>query len=184
MRSRLLFVAVVVGLVTAPTCGKDIGVAPAGPAVQRGLDALAVGDTGAAVTEFVAALEADPDDTFALYNLGYIAQTNGERASAELYYRAVLDRDADFEAALFNLALLRQEGGGTQEAIVLYRRVIAVNGENAEAHLELGLLLLRAGRTSEAETALRTAVRLDPSLVDRLENGTAGALPSAPAREV
>ena len=129
--------------------------------------------------EFVAALDADPDNVFALYNLGFVAQSNGERPSAERYYRAALDEDPNFEAALFNLALLRERAGGTQEAIALYRRVVVVNADNAEAHLNLGLLLLEAGRQREGQAEIQAAIRLDRSLVDRVEGDEAGASPSA-----
>jgi Tfp pilus assembly protein PilF len=161
-------------------CTQDPDPAGADAAVQRGLDALAAGETGGAVGEFVAALDADPHNEFAYYNLGYIAQSRGERGSAEGYYRAALDERPSLEAALFNLALLREQAGGTQEAIELYRQVISANVDNAEAHMNLGLLLLQAGRTDEGEVEIQIAIRLDPSLVDRLEDGTVmGASPSA-----
>lgn len=167
--------------ILAASCGQDVGGASGAATVQRGLDALAAGDTGSAVHQFVSVLEADPDNELALYNLGHIAQTNRDLGSAEEYYRAVLDEDPRFEAALFNLALLREAAGGTQEAIELYREVLAVNANNAEAHMNLGLLLLAAERTGEASEEIRAAVQLDPSLVDRLEGGKAAGTPPSPA---
>jgi tetratricopeptide (TPR) repeat protein len=176
--SRRVTITVFAGVLAAGTvaCGHGASQVDSDVAVRRGLAALAAGNTGAAVGEFVTALEADPTDTFALYNLGYIARSNGERASAEAYYRAALDANPRFQAALFNLALLRERAGGTQEAIELYRQVISLDPDDAEAHLSLGLLLLRGGRAREAEVEIQIAIRSKPSLIDRLERGeNAGA---------
>lgn len=111
--------------------------------------------------------ERDPDNQFAAYNLGLIAQQEGRAAEAEREYRVALGTDPNFASALFNLAILRTEADPA-EAEELYRRVLTLQPENASAHLNLGFLLIDQGEDEEGQDALDRAVELDPSLGSRV----------------
>lgn len=113
-------------------------------------------------------LESDPTNPFALYNLGLLAQGDGDLTSAEDFYRRSLAVDAEFEAALFNLAIVRAQLGDSDEAIELYKRVIAVNPENAGAHLNLGFLYLETGQEKKGNKEIQLAIEIDPSISDRI----------------
>lgn len=137
--------------------------------LTRGLQAHVDGDLDAAVSEYETALETDPENKLALYNLGLVRQSQGDNAAAEENYRATLEVDPDYTPALFNLAILRSAAGDNAEAVELYERVVAIETDNAGAHLNLGFALRELGREKEAQQAFDRAVELDPALEDRIE---------------
>ena len=88
-----------------------------GDPLTRGLQAHVDGDLDAAVSEYETALESDPENKLALYNLGLVRQSQGDNAVAEENYRATLEVDPEYTPALFNLAILRSAGGNNAEAV-------------------------------------------------------------------
>ena len=147
------------------SCGSGGSGSAADDALSRGLQAHAAGKLDEATTAYFDTLAKDPNNKFAFYNLGVIAQGQNRAAAAESYYRLALEQDAKMTSALFNLAILRGVAGANQESADLYRRVIAVEPNNAPAHFNLGLVLRILGQTVEAQQELATAQRLDAKLV-------------------
>jgi tetratricopeptide (TPR) repeat protein len=133
-------------------------------ALREGLQAHQEGRIDEAERLYREALEEDPDNKFAYYNLGVIAQGRGDLELAEENYRQALRVDPNFSSALFNLALVRSELGAVEEAIELYRQVLLIQPRNAGAHLNLGLLLRRVGEDKEGRKHIARAYELDPSL--------------------
>jgi tetratricopeptide (TPR) repeat protein len=137
--------------------------------LNRALADHAAGRLDDAKQGYTKVLAEAPDNKFALYNLGLIAQTEGDNVKAENFYRRALAVDPSFESALFNLAIVRTDQGDTDEAIELYQRAIEVNPDNAGAHLNLGLLYLEIGKKKRrAEAEIDKAIELDPSLGKRV----------------
>ncbi|MDP9331586.1 MAG: tetratricopeptide repeat protein [Actinomycetota bacterium] len=167
-RAFRLVTLISVGLLflALPACHRT----PINPDVrlQQGLAAQRAGDLDGAAAAYEDVLDVRPNDKYALYNLGVIAQGDGVTQLAEGYYRSALDADPNFEPALFNLAIIRTSVGATQEAVDLYRRLIAVAPKNANAHFNLGILLQRAGKDQEATAEFNVAIKIDPSLAGRL----------------
>ena len=145
--------------------GSPAAPAAASDALSRGLEAHAAGRIDEAVTAYFEALSKDPQDKYAYYNLGQIAQTRNKPTAAESYYRLALDVDPKLSAALFNLAIVRSNAGAMPEAADLYRRVIAVEPNNAAAHFNLGLVLRSTGSKADSDAELGRARELDPKLV-------------------
>jgi tetratricopeptide (TPR) repeat protein len=153
-------------------------------AVSEGLAAHQEGDLQAAEEAYRRALELDPQNQFAYYNLGVIRQAQGDLPGAEENYRNAIRIAPDFAAALFNLAIIRADAGGAEEAVELYRHVIeAAPVEEADpetvrlvaaAHLNLGFLLIDQGDEAEGQAELDEAVRLDPTLEERVGDGATG----------
>jgi len=112
-------------------------------------------------------LARDAHNKFALFDLGVVAQEQGNAPRAEDLYRRALAVDPNLQQALFNLAILRVAAGSLPEAEQLYRRVIALNPANAGAHLNLGFLLRQLGRADDGDAEIATAGRLDPKLLSR-----------------
>ena len=115
----------------------------------------------------------DPQNKFAYYNLGLIAQTHGLDQDAADDYGQALRIDPTFAPALFNLAIVRTAQGDTRAATDLYRQAIAANPGDARAHLNLGFLLLEAGDRRAGTHEFRAAVELDPSLASRIPDDVA-----------
>ena len=113
-------------------------------------------------------LALDPQNGFALYNLGLIEQTENDLVAAEDFYRRALAIDPSFEAALFNLAIVHANSGDVDEAIELYKKTIEVNPASAGAHLNLGFLYLEMGMDKRGRAQIRMAIEIDPALADQV----------------
>jgi Flp pilus assembly protein TadD len=144
---------------------------PSGSAGAQSIDALLatglqqVKDTQypEATATFRKVLGLDPKNTFATYNLGYLAQLQGDDVTALQRYAATLDSDRTFAPALYNLAILT-EPSDLHAAVALYRRDIAVKPDDAPAYMRLGFALKHLGQDEEADQLLQRGVQLDPSL--------------------
>src|SRR5689334_5981658 len=60
---------------------------------QRGVSALNANDRTKARQYFEQAYKLDPNDAFALNNMGYVAELNGDRESADYYYAKAKEAD-------------------------------------------------------------------------------------------
>lgn len=139
--------------------------------LNEALQLHAKGDLDGAEDAYLRVIQLDPQNKFAYYNLGLISQTRGDPVAAESNYGTAITIDPDFVPALFNLAILRTDSGSAKEAIDLYEHVIEVQPDNASAHLNLGFLLIDQGDETRGQAELDEAVRLDPSLEDRIGSG-------------
>jgi Tfp pilus assembly protein PilF len=167
----VVVIALVVGVVGWP--GKDKGTPAAGTTgaansatalLNKALSEMNSGDLSKAKIDLVQVSKLSPQNKYAYYNLGYIAQTQGSKAEAEAQYKLALAIDAKYDPALYNLAILRVGSHDANGAIVLYRQAIASNPKDASAHFNLGLLLRQTGHTPEGNTEVQAAVKLTPSL--------------------
>lgn len=140
--------------------------------LSRGLQAHVDGDLDAAVEAYSEALEANPEDKLALYNLALVQQSQGNNLEAERNYRRTLEVDPEYTPAMFNLAILRSAEGEHEEAAELYEQVVELEDDNAGAYLNLGFALQELGRAEEAAEAFDTAVELDPAMEERITGGS------------
>ena len=156
-------------LLLAVSCGEDKTEPElAREALDRGLAEQRGGDVEAAGEAYRDVLRHDPDNAFAFYNLGVLAQADNRLADAEENYRAALNTDPTFARALYNLATVRYRLGAKLEAVDLYLQVIELEPQNASAHLNLAFSLRDLGKEAEAGEEFGTAVQLDPRLVSRV----------------
>ncbi|WP_189152277.1 tetratricopeptide repeat protein [Streptomyces lacrimifluminis] len=167
----------VTGWVPLPTADSKTttaaGTKPTGPAaklvlkaeelVQAGIRQGENKDFSGARSSFRRALDLDPANKLAWYNLGVIAQENHRTADARAAYDKALKIDPDFDSALYNKAILL-ESSDTDKAIALLKRIVGADPRAATAYLHLGQALAKKGRDGEAEDAFGFAVRADPSL--------------------
>ena len=137
-------------------------------ALNRGLSEQRAGDVEAAGEAYRDVLRHDPDNAFAFYNLGVLAQADNRLADAEENYRAALNTDPTFARALYNLATVRYRLGAKLESVDLYQQVTELEPQNASAHLNLAFSLRDLGKEEEAGEEFGTAVQLDPQLVSRV----------------
>jgi Tfp pilus assembly protein PilF len=159
--------AVVVSAMTLAGCGlfgsSSKSASPAAT-LQKAIKETNEGNFDDAKKDFQKVLDKDPQNKYAHYDLGYIAQTQGSRADAEKEYRLALASDPAFARALYNLAILVTADGDTQGAITLYRKAVTADEKDARSHFNLGLLLRKTGKQAEGNSQIQIAVQLDPSL--------------------
>jgi tetratricopeptide (TPR) repeat protein len=148
------------------------------PELEAALNLHADGKLDEAKAAYSAILAKDATNKFALYNLGLIAQTQGDDDEAASRYEATLAVDPAYGPALFNNAIVKEKSGDDEGAEALYRRALQAAPGDASAHFNLGLLLTRTDRETEGNAQLDEAFNLNPSLRSRLEGSSASPSPS------
>jgi Tfp pilus assembly protein PilF len=137
----------------------------ASSAVQAGLKAHSDGNLEKAATQYDKALELDPENKYAFYNLALIDEADHNYGLAETNYRAALKTDPKYGPALFNLAILRTKED-PKEAMSLYKSAVAADGKDAAAYLNLGLLQRANDEKASGNKNVLHAIALDSSLKD------------------
>jgi Tfp pilus assembly protein PilF len=141
--------------------------------LTKAIHELNQGQTANAVADFLAVVKKDARNQIAWYDLGVIAQREGQSTRAAHDYESSIAGDATYVPALYNLAVL-EAASNPRGAVALYQRVIALQPNDADAHLNLGFALQALGQPSAGALQLAKAVQLDPSLASRIPSTTGG----------
>lgn len=131
---------------------------------QRG---LALEEAGAPIAEaadaYRRAIEANPQASGALVNLGTISFRMRKLREAEDYYMRAVQSDAEYPLAHFNLGNLFDEQGRVEEARGYYLTAIRLNPRYADAYFNLALLCERNNEVLRAIGYWQTYLKLDSS---------------------
>jgi tetratricopeptide (TPR) repeat protein len=115
-----------------------------------------------ATDEFLAVVQARPDDAGSHYNLGNFLMARREYDRSVAAYERAFRLLPDVIAPLVNASIVHNLAGRNDQAEDCLRRALKVDPGSAPANLNLGLLLGEMGRTDEAEHFLRAAFKADP----------------------
>jgi len=134
-----------------------------GTHAERGLALQKQGDFANAITEYEAAVAANPELASAHVNLIalYGQQKNWEKAEA--HYQAVLRTGTALAEAYYNFAVCLASQGQYQAASELFRKALAANPQYAIAWSGLARLAETEGRVDEAEADYRKAAEQSPA---------------------
>ena len=126
---------------------------------------LEAGDLERAREGLKRAVEADPSDSGALVDLGYLALGSGNTDEAAGLFRQALEREPGNIDALRAIATIHGRAGKEEDAFDAASAVAAAPPEDALAVLELAELSLDVGRLDEAAAAFHRlrSVDDDPS---------------------
>jgi protein O-mannosyl-transferase len=130
-----------------------------------GVSYLAV-DRGRARSEFLRTLELRPDHAAAMYNLGWLEQTEGRFESARRYYRAALKVDASNWQAHHNLGNLAVIEGNLAEAMTEFRETIRLKPEYWPARQTVATLQLQQKDYSSARVLLERLKSEQPDILE------------------
>jgi protein O-mannosyl-transferase len=130
-----------------------------------GVSYLAV-DRGRARSEFLRTLELRPDHAAAMYNLGWLEQTEGRFESARRYYRAALKVDASNWQAHHNLGNLAVLEGNLAEAVAEFRETIRLKPEYWPARLTVATLQLQQKDYGSARVLLERLKSEKPDVLE------------------
>ncbi|MGB6692347.1 MAG: tetratricopeptide repeat protein [Terracidiphilus sp.] len=119
-----------------------------------GLSHIYLGRFDDARQDFQNGLKLEPHNNFCLFNLGYIAERQGNSAEAETIFEKVLIVDPGFPDALLELANLRIQARNYSEAAELLRRYIRVSKNPASGYYKLALVERSLHRTEAADRDL------------------------------
>ncbi|HEY6786968.1 MAG TPA: tetratricopeptide repeat protein [Trebonia sp.] len=131
--------------------------------LETGIAQTSQQDWSAATTTFENVLAIEPTNVYANYDLGVIAQTNGNSAEAISYYNKALAANTAYTPAMYNEAILL-ESSQPQQAIAIYQRIVSINPRAATAYLRMAVVQAEQGDHTEAKANDAKAVSLDSSL--------------------
>ncbi|MGA8090267.1 MAG: tetratricopeptide repeat protein [Terracidiphilus sp.] len=119
---------------------------------------------------FEEGIKLDPHNTSCLFNLGFIAERQGNAASAENYFQQALRFNPDFPDALLELANLRMAAKKLPEAEELLRRYVRVSRDPANGYYKLAMVERSRHETAAADRDLNSFKTLS-------KNASTGPLP-------
>ncbi len=130
---------------------------------QAGLAQTAKKKWSAATTSFQNVLAISPNNLYANYDLGVIAQATGHSSEAISYYNKTLAANVAYQPALYNEAILL-ENSDPQQAIAMYQKVVRIDPKAATAYLRLAVVQAEQGDSTDAKANDAKAISIDPAL--------------------
>ncbi len=100
-------------------------------------------------------LKLDPHNSSCLFNLGYIAERQGDTKSAEAMFEQALSSNQNFSDALLELANLKTVDGKFAEAEDLLRRYVRVSTDPATGYYKLAKVERTLHETEAADRDLK-----------------------------
>ena len=131
--------------------------------LKQGLSQAEAKQLDQAETTFKNVLLLDPNNVYALYNLGVIEQTRNNAAGALTYYDKALSADSTYTPAMYNKAIIL-EASNLDAALSLYKQIVAINPSASTAYLRMAFVYAKQGESQKAEEARAKAIALDASL--------------------
>ncbi len=119
---------------------------------------------------FEKGLALDPHNTSCLFNLGFIAERQGQPAVAEGYFQKVLAANPDFPDALLELANMRIAAKRYAEAEEPLRRFVRSSHDPATGYYKLAIVERALHETAAADRDLKSFQTLS-------KNSSSGPLP-------
>lgn len=132
------------------------------------------GQDEAAIAAWKKALELDPGDAKAQYNLGLALLRKGGLDEAIAHFQKAVEGKPEFDLAQSNLGVALLQKGRVEEATLHLQDAVEANPRNGDAQVNLGAVLLQKGRVDEAIIHLQKAVEISPgNAATRLDLGNA-----------
>ncbi len=135
-----------------------------------GLAYLHLGRFDEAKPYFQQGLKLDPHNSSCLFNLGLIAERQGDTATADKLFQEVLKYNPDYSDALLELANLRVQQKKLPEAAELLSKFVRVSKNPATGYYKLAMVERGMHETAAADRDLATFQALS-------KNAPAGAYP-------
>jgi tetratricopeptide (TPR) repeat protein len=111
---------------------------------------------------YQAALDADPNLAEAEYDLGVIAEREGNKDLATAHYKSALNRKKTLKEAAENLAVLAQNSGDTAGATKVYTQIMETYPDDASSRARLAEIYRQQGDTDKALDLAKQALARDP----------------------
>ena len=119
-----------------------------------------------AESTFREALNLNPDDYFALSNLGVVEFQLGKLKEAEEVLRKASEKTSDSSFALTTLGIVHYRQERLSDAEKVLRKSVTVNQEDFTAHNYLGIVLAASGKGKAGESEIMKAIEINPRYAD------------------
>jgi tetratricopeptide (TPR) repeat protein len=120
-------------------------------------------ETAAAEQLYRRAMNLDPADPAAPFNLGNLLRASGRALEAETAYRAAVKADGKYALAWYNLADVLDEQNRTADAVECLKRALDADPSFTDAMFNMGLFLQRLEQHAEAASWWRRYLERDDS---------------------
>jgi choline-sulfatase len=124
------------------------------------------GDMAGAREWLMKALDRNPQNFRAWYELGWMESKAGDKDAAETAYRKSIAIQPNFAPSQRGLGMIRYEHKDYQGALPFLQRARDLGTNEAPLDNLIGICLSLTGRLPQAVTAYQQALRLDPGLAD------------------
>jgi tetratricopeptide (TPR) repeat protein len=115
--------------------------------------------------KYRAALDADQNLAEAEYDLGVIAERQGNTEEAVAHYKAALARKRTLKEAAENLAVIAQNGGNVKDAVTVYQRILEQYPDDASSRARLAEIYREQNDVDHALDLAKQALVRDPKSV-------------------
>lgn len=103
---------------------------------------------------FQQGLKLDPHNSLCLFNLGFIAERQGDAPNAEAMLQQALRYNPNFSDAILELANLRIAGGKPEEGVDMLKKYVQVAVDPTAGYYKLAMVERSLHRTADAERDL------------------------------
>jgi len=124
----------------------------------------------AAMVEWEKALELDPGDAKANFNLGLALTRNGRLDEAIPHFQKAVEVNPYFAEGHNNLGIALAEKGKVDEAIPHFQKAVEIEPDYGDAQNNLGAALLQEGKIDDAIPHFQKAVEVKPDFADAHNN--------------
>jgi Flp pilus assembly protein TadD len=132
------------------------------PLAAQGAAHLREGDTDKGIALLRVALDRNPDDAGALFNLGMALGDRGETDEALTLLERLVDLQPGYPQGWVALGAACGRAGRWEDAIPALREAVSRNGQDGLARKNLGAALSQTGKLEEGLVHLKAAVVLMP----------------------
>lgn len=147
-------------------------------ALRQAAEALDRNDYAAAIPHLESALESDPENVNARFNLAYAFQATGDNESAVRHYRLITSQQADLLPARQNLAALLMRSGQFADAAEEYEAIAEARPDDTQILHLLATARREAGDPESAARAFGSILEIDSASLEAVV-GLAQALDAA-----
>lgn len=130
---------------------------------ERGIDDLKEGDYEKGIATLRLALQRDPADGAALFNLGMALSDQGALEEAVNFLKQAVSADPAHTHGWVALGVAYARQGDDGSAIESLLKAVTLNPKDGYSHKNLGALLSKTGNGNEAMKHLRLATQLLPA---------------------
>jgi len=133
---------------------------------NMGIMLFAIGNFSAALKEFQAALQLNPEHIEACHFMGICQNNVGDFESAVKTFNSILEVDQSHLSTKLKLGIALHNLKMWDKAESIYSNILLKKPHFADVHFHLGLALLGQGKHAEAVKSFQEAVKINPNYVE------------------